>query len=198
MVVVTRAWPLTALFLAGAAVFAACGGSGGGTDDGLQGLSDPASVPTSTRIAGEILYKINPDGISVEGAVRTATPGGDDSQDGTSATSYTVLPGDTCSGIASQFGITVEELRAANITINSGCTNLAAGALLRIPATQVSGQPTASSGGGDGTNHTVEAGQGCGEIAAINGVTLEALLTANGMSEDDCTTLQIGQVLQLP
>ncbi|KIK60809.1 carbohydrate-binding module family 50 protein [Collybiopsis luxurians FD-317 M1] len=39
-------------------------------------------------------------------------------------TSYTVQPGDICVNIASEFGITLEELLCANPAINPGCTNL--------------------------------------------------------------------------
>lgn len=173
---------------------AACGGSSGPADAQRGSLTDPASVPTSTRIAGGVIYKIEPSGISVEGASRTATPGPDVPGAGTT---YTVLSGDTCGRIASQFDITVAELRAANILINAECTNIIPDQILRIPGTVASNDPTPSSGG-DGNSHVVLAGQNCGDIATLNGITVAALLSANGMTEADCRSLQIGQVLRLP
>ena len=181
-----------ALLLLGAACNGSSNDDGG---DGSTSLTDPASVPTSTRISGGALYTFNAEGISVEGASRTATP----APDGPGVdTSYTVVSGDTCGAIASRFGITVAELRAANIRIDANCSNLRVDDVLRIPAGSSSPDATPTGGGGDGTTHIVEAGQLCGTIAELNGITLDQLLAVNGMTEDDCTRLQIGQVLQLP
>lgn len=57
-------------------------------------------------------------------------------------------------------------------------------------------EPTQGNGGG-GT-HVVEAGEFCSTIAEANGVSLTALLEANDMTEDDCSNLQVGQVLVIP
>lgn len=58
------------------------------------------------------------------------------------------------------------------------------------------GAGTATAGAGANT-YTVEAGDTCGGIASDNGITLAALLAANNMTEDDCGSLDVGQVLQL-
>lgn len=58
-------------------------------------------------------------------ATTTATP------NGAGAGTYTVQSGDTCSGIAQQQGITVDQLRQLNPSINEGCTNLNIGQVLR-------------------------------------------------------------------
>lgn len=184
-------------YLAAVALFsllAACGGSSDPADVARGSLTDPASVPTSTRIAGEIVYTIDSGGISVEGASRTVTPGPDTPGVGTT---YIVLSGDTCGRIAAQFEITVAQLRAENILINAECTNIIPDQILRIPGTVASNDPTPS-GDGDENSHVVLAGQNCGDIATLNGITVAALLAANGMTEADCRSLQIGQVLQLP
>jgi LysM repeat protein len=58
---------------------------------------------------------------------------------------------------------------------------------------------TATSGTPGATkSYTVKSGDTCGAIAEANGTTLAALLAANNMTEDDCTTLDVGQVLKLP
>ena len=46
---------------------------------------------------------------------------------------YTVQPGDTCGGIASANGITVDAFLAANKNIDPACSNLSAGATVTIP-----------------------------------------------------------------
>jgi LysM repeat protein len=66
----------------------------------------------------------------------------------------------------------------------------------RTPGASVTpGTGTPSSGGG---TYTVRPGDTCGSIAADHDITLDELLEANDMTEDDCTTLQIGQVLEIP
>jgi LysM repeat protein len=49
-----------------------------------------------------------------------------------------------------------------------------------------------------GQLHRVESGEFCGSIADKYDITLQQLLTANNMTEDDCTSLQIGQELKIP
>ena len=58
--------------------------------------------------------------------------------------------------------------------------------------------PTPTEGNGGGSTYTVEAGDFCGSIADDNGITLQQLLDANDMTEDDCLNLQPGQVLVIP
>ncbi len=52
--------------------------------------------------------------------------------------------------------------------------------------------------GGAAKTVTVKSGDTCGAIATANNITLQQLLTANNKSEDDCTRLQVGDVLKLP
>ena len=60
---------------------------------------------------------------------RTATPAPTPTA---APTTYTVQPGDTCFSISIAFGITQQQLRALNPAINSDCTNLFVGQVLRI------------------------------------------------------------------
>ena len=48
---------------------------------------------------------------------------------------YTVKSGDTCIAIAKSSGITVAALKAANPSINAGCTNLQVGQVLSLSGT---------------------------------------------------------------
>ncbi|MEP7216626.1 MAG: LysM peptidoglycan-binding domain-containing protein [Anaerolineaceae bacterium] len=52
--------------------------------------------------------------------------------------------------------------------------------------------------GSTAKTYTVKSGDTCGAIAIANNITLQQLLTANNKSEDDCTKLQVGDVLKLP
>jgi LysM repeat protein len=63
------------------------------------------------------------------------------------------------------------------------------------------GTPSATQSGTPGTSgktYTVQSGDTCGGIATANNITLQQLLDANKMTEGDCNSLQIGQVLKLP
>lgn len=55
--------------------------------------------------------------------------------------------------------------------------------------------PTAATGA---KTYTVKSGDNCGTIAEAANITLAQLLAANGLTEDACTRLQVGQVLKLP
>lgn len=180
-------------------VAGACFGGNGDSSQapGTHSLTNPASAPTSTPISGDVVFVIGPGGISLPGADRTATPATTPSGTGGS---YTVEGGDTCAGIADLFGITFAELRTANPVIDEGCRNLRPGQVLRIPAGSSGGSTNATPipGGSGGDTYEVAPGDNCGSIAAAHGVTLEAFLVINGLSEDDCTNLQVGQVLRIP
>jgi len=62
----------------------------------------------------------------------TRTPG--TGTPGTGGRTYTVQPGDNCGSIAAEFGVTIQALIQANQPdINAECTNLQAGASIKIP-----------------------------------------------------------------
>lgn len=65
----------------------------------------------------------------------------------------------------------------------------------RPAGTTTPGTPTTP---GAAKTYTVKSGDFCGSIAEAQGVTLAALLAANNLTEDDCTKLQVGQVLKIP
>jgi LysM repeat protein len=104
----------------------------------------------------------------------------------TCSQSYTVVSGDTCSAIATKFGVTAAAIITANPAINSGCTNLQIGQILCIP------------GGSCSQSYTVVSGDTCSAIATKFGVTVSAIISANPAINSGCTNLQIGQVLCIP
>lgn len=72
----------------------------------------------------------------------------------------------------------------------------------RTPGTGTAPAGTRTPGNGTpnagGDTYVVKEGDFCGAIASDNGITLEELLEANDMTEDDCTSLEVGQELTIP
>ena len=168
-----------------AALAAACGG---GSND-KPSASNPDEIPTAT------LPATLPDPIILgEGQV----PGND--------TTYIVQDGDSPSSIAAQFDITAEELMAANGITDP--TALVVGLELTIPGAgppdvlgatpEPSPAPTDAPPppSGDGQTYVVQDGDIPETIAAQFGITADALLAANGIT--DPTSLQVGQELVIP
>jgi LysM repeat protein len=120
-----------------------------------------------------------------------------------SAGSYTVVAGDTLSGIATRHGVRLAALLAANgLTVSS---LIVPGMSLQLPAAGGSGAGGAggggSGGGGSGPGsggqvHTVVAGDSLSGIAARHGVGLSALLALNGLTVN--SLIVPGMRLQLP
>lgn len=120
--------------------------------------------------------------------------------------SYTVVKGDTLSGIAARNGTSVAAIREAN---DLSSTNLIrVGQKLKVPKgsgavssrSSSSSKPAArsSSGGSAGSSggsYTVKSGDSLWVIARNNNTTVDKLKKANGLSSDN---LKIGQKLKLP
>jgi len=187
-------WSLPAASLAALAALALIVACGGGSDgnDGPSGVFDLSAVPTATAPATLPDPLILRDGIA---------PGNE--------TTYTVQDGDSPSTIADRFGVTVEELMAANNITDP--TSLAVGQVLTIPGvpdsdvlgetqaptptppTPETPEPTAPA---SGQVYIVQDGDIPETIAAQFGITAEELMAANGIT--DPASLQIGQELIIP
>jgi LysM repeat protein len=102
------------------------------------------------------------------------------------AATYTVQPGDTFYLIALQYGMSADQLMAANEDTSS---DLYPGQVLTIP--QVNGY---------NNQYTVVAGDTLFQIAQEYGTTLDALVALNHLTPDSQGNVDIypGQVLQLP
>ncbi|MCZ2109240.1 MAG: LysM peptidoglycan-binding domain-containing protein [Dehalococcoidia bacterium] len=185
---------------------ASCGGGSGDAARQGERVTDPAKVYTSTPIQNPILYQIRQDGqVQTSGGAPagtvttgTQTPGANGKSQ-----NYTVVSGDTCSAIATKFGISFDDLKKANRGIDDGCTNLRTGDILKIPAAPTAA-PTTSGGltagatpKSSGKTYTVASGDTCGGIAQSYNVKVQDLISANGL-DADCTSLKIGQVLRIP
>ena len=176
-----------------AALATACGG-----EDAKplgQRVTDPAAVQTSTPITNPVTYQIRGDVVSTSGGSGTV-PAGSTPTPSRSNNTHTVAAGDTCADIAAKFTISVDDLKKANRGINSDCSNLKVGDVLKIQssATPIASGPTPR---GSGREYTVKAGDNCGSIAANQGVDVEKLIQNNNL-DAGCVNLKIGQVLRIP
>lgn len=110
----------------------------------------------------------------------------------TPATIYTVTTGDTLSGIADLFGITWEEIAAANDMQPPYV--IYRGQRLVIPGVET--MPTTPAAAGNSIKHVVQEGETLLGIAVQYGVTSQAIMQANGMTDPDFLT--VGQELIIP
>ena len=106
--------------------------------------------------------------------------------------SYTVVAGNTLSGIAARFGTTTRNLMSLNGITDANRIRI--GQLLTIVGTAAAPVAPASSSGPT-TSYTVVAGDTLSGIAARFGTTTRNLMALNGIS--NANFLRIGQVLRL-
>ncbi len=166
-------------------------------------LSDPAAVPTAVPDEGREPYRIGQTGVNAPGVDVTATVAPAEP----TSTTYNVQEGDTCGGIASNHGITVDALLAANARINDDCTNLHVDEVLTIPAPDPSASPPEASSSDTGDTrdtptgarvYIVVPGDTCAAIAQDHDIPLQTFLVANGLDEESCLTIQVGQEVIIP
>jgi membrane-bound lytic murein transglycosylase D len=106
-------------------------------------------------------------------------------------TIYTVKSGDALGLIANDFGITLDQLKSWNdLTSNS----INVGQKLIVKKTILEEKKTNSSSTTKSDYYIVKSGDGLGEIAINNGMSVEELKTINGLTSN---TIQVGQKLLL-
>lgn len=113
---------------------------------------------------------------------------------------HTVVPGDTLSGLADLYGVSVDDIAVANgifdpTGVHLGATLIIPGSMAPSPAdTEVVAPAPAAAA--SGIRHTVEAGEILSAIAGTYGVRLEALVAANGLANPNA--IFPGQILVVP
>lgn len=132
---------------------------------------------------------------SLESADAVPTTDPDGQQPDTAVGRHTVQSGETLLGIAGRYGVTVEEIQAAN---DLSGTLIRAGDVLLIP---VAASITENGGNGAPTistvfSYIVRPGDTVISIAVRFGTTVAAIQEANGIGPDDL--IRPEQVLQLP
>ena len=153
-----------------------------------NGIGNP-----NTIYAGQVL--------TIPGSSGTTPPAAPDRPAATTGGTYIVQPGDTLFRIATRHGVTVAAMAQANSIANPSTIHV--GQTLTIPAGGSSAPaddgdssppvttPPSSSGG----THVVQRGETLFRIATNNGITVEALRAANGLTGN---TIYVGQTLTIP
>ena len=140
-------------------------------------IPDGVPAPTSTPPSGT--------------PTPTPTPGG-------SSSTYTVRAGDTLGLIAARFGVSVQAIAAANNLVNINVIYV--GQVLVIPGVVNPGPtptPTSTPPPTTGsTTYVVRAGDTLGKIAIQFGTSIQALMSANNLSNPNL--IYVGQVLVIP
>jgi LysM repeat protein len=164
----------------------ACGGKETGGTGSTHGLTDPGTVATATP------WATPPSVVYVEGGGGPVGPAG-----GT----YTVQSGDTLYDIGLRFGVSLDDLMAANDITDPA--SLSVGQRLVIPGQGQEGTPSpgapaataTAAPGGEGV-YIVQEGDYPSSIAEQFGISAEELMQANGIT--DPTSLMVGQELIIP
>jgi len=179
------------------------GASGDATDrtamrsasaDDSQEAGTPSATPTASPT-------FSPTPSPTPSSTPSSTPSPTPSSTATSAAAtftYSVRAGDTLLAIAQQHDTTINTLMQINGLNENDARVLRPGQELRIP----SGSNGPSAGAGRGASasqtYTVQAGDTPFAIATRFGVSVDALLSMNGLSRADATRLRTGQVLVIP
>ncbi|MDA0815209.1 MAG: LysM peptidoglycan-binding domain-containing protein [Chloroflexi bacterium] len=179
------------LSIAAAALLVACSDDDGPTE---QPTATPAPAVTPAPTATPLARVPEPIIVTDAGLPASGLPSTEES------VQYTVESGDTVGGIAERFGVSSDAIRSANEITND---EIFIGQVLTIPRDTATTGDTGSAGVEappvtDGSTYVVQPGDTAFGIALEFDTTVEALAAANGMTEDEITDLQIGQVINLP
>ena len=107
---------------------------------------------------------------------------------------YVVKSGDTLSGIANKFGVSVKELKKTSL-LSSDKINKGDVLLIPVPHDYVASSPKAPSPVSTAPTYTVVTGDTLGGIAAKHGITVSKLKAENGLSNNE---LFVGMKLNIP
>ncbi len=116
----------------------------------------------------------------------------------TKSSTHTVKRGESLSKIAAKNGVTTQELLKANKMTAKQANNIRAGQKLIIPGKAAAESSSSSGSSAKGKTYTVKRGDSLSKIAAKNGVTVQELLKANGMTAKQASRIHAGQKLTIP
>ena len=145
----------------------------------ISAANNVGSVDSIT--AGTTLFIPSPDGHLPSGASYLGV--------------HIVQPGDALSSIAASFGVTLQNVMAANGI--SDPNHIEAGQIIKIPSGNVvAATPTPTATPVPKTTYTVQSGDTLFAIATRFNVTVDALMAANGLT--DRNYVYTGEVLVIP
>ena len=176
------------------------GGAPGGTVRGAKRQSPNALGPrprtggVSMPVATIGLFALAVIVIALAFAINNLVGGGGDDSNLSSADVVATRAAEKASQTAKAGGAPTNAPAQTQTPGGAATATLAPGQTRTTTATAGSATP----GGAAAKTVTVKAGDTCGAIASANNITLQQLLTANNKTEDDCTRLQVGDVLKLP
>ncbi|KRF41098.1 lytic transglycosylase domain-containing protein [Terrabacter sp. Soil810] len=127
----------------------------------------------------------------------TSTPAQARPASTTATVIHVVRSGETMSGIATRYGVSLTKLLAANRLANAGL--IFVGQRISVPATPAPPTPahsTPATPGGVGSIYVVKAGDSMSVIAQRHGVSLTKLLAANKLA--DASRIYVGQKIVIP
>ena len=124
----------------------------------------------------------------------TSPPSSGEQQDG--FVWHTVQPGETLTSIARKYNTSVQAISQANNIANP--SQIYVGQRLKIPTSGGSSGGSSEGTAGCRYRHTVKRGEWVWQIARNYGVSPYAILTANGMTMPQASTIYAGMVLCIP
>jgi LysM repeat protein len=161
------------------------------TDPSLVPTTDPSLVPTTDPSLVPTIDPAAQPTVVPDGSVQVTPP------PATGQTTYTINAGDTLFSIARTYGLTIEELAAANNIDPNGL--LTPGQTLVIPVAggtappTVVAQPTTATGQ---QVHIVAVGENLFRIGLRYGFTVAELAAYNGIANPDY--ISVGQTILIP
>lgn len=154
----------------------------------------PTAEPATAEPGGAVVPTADPGIVTPTPMVQPTTgPGGSAECPPT----HTVAAGENLFRIALRYGLSTDELAAANGITNPA--SISVGQVLRIPGCDDAGTTTGGTGTDPGTGertHVVAAGENLYRIALQYGITWQRLAEYNGITNP--AALRVGQVLRIP
>lgn len=161
----------------------------------LDGLSlDLVKIETYLRACAAEYRRLDAERVGALDEVSTRSPGPSATPTASGLAGYEVQPGDSLWAIARRFGVTVDALRRAN---GLSGDRLLPGQVLHLPVDDTVLDPGHGQGPPEGQYLTIEVqpGDTLSAIAQRYGMTVEALMQANGLND---TRIYAGQGLSVP
>ena len=161
-----------------------------------ENIATPATAPASTATPARVVAVTTP---TIAAVPVSATPTPAPTPTASTPQSYTVKAGDTLSGIAEKVGASTADIMRANNLKETSLLQI--GQVLQIPsplsATATPAQPSQfTPTPANYTTYTVKNGDTISGIASSFGMTMQDIVSLNGLDSPD--KLQIGQTLKIP